>query len=79
MSLSLVNDLESMEEIQELLRTVQLIFEVKIASKAREGKTLEDIEKNGGNGANSVGCSCSSLMCSCCAQIKVLKFNDNCE
>jgi len=76
------SDLESMEEIQELLRNVQLIFETKIASKIREGNALEDVEEEDGvNDVDPNGCSCSGLRCSCCQRIriKVFKVNDNCE
>jgi len=72
---SLESDLESLEEIQELLRNVQLIFEAKIANKVREGNALEDVEmEDGGNDVDLNGCSCAGLGCSCCQYLNVPKL-----
>jgi len=76
MSFPLVSDLESIEEIQELLREVQLVIEMKMASKMRQ--VAGD---NGAAAEPNLQCKCAGLECSCChlIQIRRLRFSKNCE
>jgi len=73
------SDLESIEEIQQLLRNVQLIFEAKMANKVREGKVPDDEEEDGENdvAVDPNGCNCQGLRCSCCKHISIPKINVN--
>lgn len=81
MSLSLEIDMESMEEIQELLRKAQFFFEKEIASKVQQGTAPEYREEEEENDVAVVpnGCGCSGLGCSCCHRIEISYFSQDCE
>src|SRR6218665_3035617 len=79
MFLSLENDLQSMEEIKELLRNVQLILKAKIWSTVREGNVLENVEMDDWNVVDKFNCGVSGLTGSCCRQIDILTFHEKCK
>ena len=74
-----MSDLESTDEMQDLLRTVQLLFEMKTTGKMRQGAVPEG--ENGVAADSNALCSCSGLECSCCHQVVIrsLGFSKNCE
>jgi hypothetical protein len=70
------SDLESIEEIQELLRNVQTILETRIASKVQqETVSDDDVQENEGVDSKPKACTCSGLKCSCCQFIKSKVLN----
>jgi len=74
-----VSDLEPIDEMQDLLRKVQLLFEMKTTGKMRQG-TVPESENDVAADPN-VQCSCSGLECSCCHEVVIrsLGFSKNCE
>jgi len=79
MLLYIESDLESMEEFQDLLRKVQLVFEMKMANSMRQvagGDSESDVAVD-----PNLGCTCSGLKCSCCHYISIwtLSLYGDCE
>lgn len=82
MSFSVESDSESTEEIEELLRNLQLILEMKIASMVREGTGMDGEEYAESEiTVTPNGCGCKNLGCSCCHHIGIrsIGFTKECE